>query len=85
MPSALWRWHRRRRLAGALTDAGETPIPEPFDAVPTLEEPPERLRSIAGVVFPPGAVPEEGPIPDVHHSHTEAVEITVPPWAFEAV
>ncbi|MFC7175398.1 hypothetical protein ACFQL0_22060 [Haloplanus litoreus] len=36
-------------------------------------------------MFPPEAVPEEGPIPDVHHSHTEAVEITVPPWAFEAV
>jgi hypothetical protein len=70
---------------GAPATDAETPIPAPFDAVPTLEEPPERLREIAGVLFPPAAVPDEGPIPDVHHTHTETVEITVPPWAFEAV
>jgi hypothetical protein len=60
-------------------------IPAPFDALPVHEDPPEQLRETTRVVYPPWAVPDEGPIPDMRHTHTEPVEVTVPPWAFAAV
>jgi hypothetical protein len=59
-------------------------IPAPFDAMPTLEDPPERVRELAQVSLPPRAVPDAGPIPDYHHQHTVEAEITLPEWALEA-
>lgn len=59
-------------------------IPAPFDAMPTLEDPPERVRELAQVSLPPRAVPEDGPIPDYHHQHTTEREIVVPEWALAA-
>jgi hypothetical protein len=59
-------------------------IPAPFDAMPTLEDPPERVRELAQVSLPPRAVPDDGPIPDYHHQHTVTREITLPAWALEA-
>jgi len=77
-------------LAPAATTSGAvgTPdeaIPAPYDALPVLEDPPEKLRETTRVVFPPRAVPDEGPIPDMHHTHTAPVEVTVPEWAYDAV
>jgi len=69
--------------SGAVTT--ESSIPAPYDALPVLEEPPEKARDIARVVFPPRAIPDEGPIPDMRHTHTDPVEVTVPPWAYDAV
>ncbi|WP_049934731.1 hypothetical protein [Haloplanus natans] len=66
------------------TDAVETGIPEPFDAMPTLEEPPERLRQLARTNFPPEAVPDDGAIVDPTHQRTVEYEITVPEWVLEA-
>jgi hypothetical protein len=50
-------------------------IPAPFDAMPTLEDPPERVRELAQVSLPPRAVPDDGPILDYHHQHTVANEL----------
>ena len=72
-------------VAGGATPADESPIPAPFDAMPTLEDPPDRLREFARVNYPPEAVPDEAPIPDVSHTHTEPVAVTVPEWALEAL
>jgi hypothetical protein len=52
--------------------------------MPTLEEPPERVRGLAAVSLPPWAVPSEGAIPDYHHQHTTEEEIVLPAWALEA-
>jgi hypothetical protein len=73
--------------AGGTPQAGVTddgPLPAPFDAMPVIEEPHERLREMARTNFPPDAVPDEGPIPDLFHTHTVEREITVPAWVLEA-
>lgn len=59
-------------------------IPAPFDALPVLEAPPDKLRRIAEVNLPPWAIPETGPIPDPRHTRTVERPITVPAWALEA-
>lgn len=59
-------------------------IPAPFDEMPTLEDPPERVRELAAVSLPERAIPDEGAIPDYHYSHTVRKDITIPWWAFEA-
>lgn len=61
-----------------------TALPAPFDEMPTVDDPTDFERRIAGVNFPPEAVPDEGPVPDVHHQHVVEAEITVPAWALEA-
>jgi len=64
--------------------AAEPAIPAPFDAVPTLDDAPDDIRSLARVKFPPAAVSDEGVIPDPHHHHIIEHEITVPGWGLEA-
>lgn len=65
-------------------EAAEGGIPAPFDAMPTLEDAPKRVRELARVNYPPQAVPDDGPIPDYHHQHTVTREITLPAWALAA-
>lgn len=70
--------------AASPEDVDEPALPAPFDTMPTVDDAGDFERRLAGVNFPPEAVPDEGPIPDVHHQHTPEAEITVPAWALEA-
>jgi hypothetical protein len=70
------------RTRGVTDD--EPAIPAPFDAIPTLDDAPDDIRSLARVRFPPAAVSDEGVIPDPHHHHITEHEITVPEWGLEA-
>lgn len=67
------------------SDQSDGPIPAPFDAIPVTEEPTEKERESARLFYPPRAVPEEGPIPDIMHSHTPTRTIVAPEWAIESV
>lgn len=67
-----------------LVNDDSTPIPAPFDAMPVLEDPTARERRNAAMILPPWAVPDEGPIPDPHHTHVGEEDIVVPRWALEA-
>jgi len=66
------------------TDGDEGRIPAPFDAIPTADDAPEDVRSIARVNYPPEAVLDTGPIPDPRHQHLVERELVVPAWGLDA-
>lgn len=70
--------------AAPAVEAADGGLPAPFDAMPTIDDPTDQQRRLAGVNFPPRAVPDDGPIPDYHHQHTTEREIVVPEWALAA-
>lgn len=59
-------------------------IPAPFDQMPTIDDPDDHYRQRGALLYPPEAIPDDGPIPDIHHTHTVEHDITVPDWALEA-
>jgi|GEM_PF-6771740 len=71
-------------LLPGLAAADDGPIPAPFDELPTLDEPTESDRLVAGVTLPPRAVPDEGAIPDPFHNAVVEKDLVVPEWGLEA-
>ncbi|OYR94032.1 hypothetical protein DJ71_02295 [Halorubrum sp. E3] len=67
------------------TQAVSEGIPEPYSAIPTIDDPTPRKRQIAQGVYPPPAVPDAGAIPDPNHYHTPKRELRLPQWVIDTV